>query len=93
MICKRYFVTGRVQGVFYRSSTLQQASQLGLQGWVRNLSDGRVECIACGEVEVLAAFEKWLEIGPQYAKVTNIVGIDEAMDACENVRSDGFEIR
>ena len=93
MICKRYFVSGRVQGVFYRSSTLQQAKQLGLLGWVRNLSDGRVECLACGELDAIDDFEKWLEIGPQYAKVTNIVGIDEAVEACEDGCSDVFEIR
>ena len=93
MICKRYFVSGRVQGVFYRSSAMQQAKQLSLLGWVRNLSDGRVECLACGELEVLVDFEKWLEIGPQYAKVTNIVGIDEAVDACDNARNGVFEIR
>ena len=93
MSCKRYFVTGRVQGVFYRSSAMQQARQLGLQGWVRNLRDGRVECLACGEIEALDDFENWLEIGPEYAKVTNIEDIDEAVDACENELSDVFEIR
>ena len=93
MICKRYFVSGRVQGVFYRSSTMQQAKQLGLHGWVRNLSDGRVETLACGEIDKLDDFEKWLEIGPQFAKVTNIIGIDETVDACDNEHSGNFEIR
>lgn len=77
MICYRYLVSGRVQGVFYRASAQQQASAMGLQGWVRNLDDGRVELLACGEQSVLEKLEKWLETGPEYAKVTNIEVIEE----------------
>jgi acylphosphatase len=72
MICHRYLVSGRVQGVFYRASAQRYAQSMGLTGWVRNLRDGRVELLACGEASVLAELEKWLEIGPEYAKVTNI---------------------
>jgi acylphosphatase len=72
MICKRFLVCGRVQGVFYRDSTRQQAQALGLTGWVRNLFDGRVEVLACGTEPQLETFAKWLEIGPEYAKVTKI---------------------
>ena len=75
---KRYFITGRVQGVFYRSSAQHKASALGLHGWVRNLRDGRVELLASGEQQVLDELEKWLEIGPEYAKVTNIEVITES---------------
>lgn len=50
---------------------------MGLRGWVRNLRDGRVEVLACGTVEKLESLEKWLEIGPDYAKVTNIEIISE----------------
>ena len=67
----------RVQGVFYRSSAQRYAQSLELTGWVRNLRDGRVELLACGEASVLAELEKWLEIGPEYAKVTNIEVIME----------------
>lgn len=77
-IYKRYLITGRVQGVFYRSSAQRQASALGLRGWVRNLIDGRVELLACGETDKHAELEKWLEIGPEYAKVTNIEVITES---------------
>jgi acylphosphatase len=63
--------------VFYRSSTQQYARQLGLRGWVRNRRDGRVELLASGSEEKLDELEKWLEIGPEYAKVTNIKVITE----------------
>ncbi len=77
-ICRRFLISGRVQGVFYRSSTQHQANTLGLRGWVRNLADGRVECLACGAADELKELEKWLEIGAKYAKVTNIVVITES---------------
>lgn len=93
MICRRFFVSGRVQGVFYRSSAQKQADQLGLKGWVRNLSDGRVEMLACGEENMLAAIEKWLGIGPEYAKVTNIEVIDENIENHIDELTESFEVR
>ena len=72
MICRRYTVSGRVQGVFFRDSTRRQAQSLGLSGWVRNCRDGRVEALICGHSEQLAVMEKWLQTGPELAKVTNI---------------------
>jgi len=77
MICRRYLINGRVQGVFYRASAQRYAQSLELVGWVRNRRDARVELLACGEASVLAELEKWLEIGPEYAKVTNIEVISE----------------
>ncbi len=81
MICRRYLVSGRVQGVFYRASAQRYAQSMGLNGWVRNLRDGRVELLACGEESVLEKLEKWLEIGPEYAKVTNIKVITENLSS------------
>ena len=72
MSCRRYLISGRVQGVFYRASAQRYAQSLALSGWVRNRRDGRVELLACGDEAVLETLEKWLEIGPEYAKVTNI---------------------
>jgi acylphosphatase len=65
-------ISGRVQGVFYRASAQRYAQSLALSGWVRNRRDGRVELFACGDEAALETLEKWLEIGPEYAKVTNI---------------------
>ena len=80
MICRRFLISGKVQGVFYRDSARQQAKLLGLKGWVRNLADGRVEALVSGEVQAIETLEKWLEIGPEYAKVTNIEVIIENSD-------------
>jgi acylphosphatase len=77
MTCRRFLVSGRVQGVFYRDSTRRQARAMGITGWVRNLYDGRVEVLACGDSRKLETFKKWLEIGPEYAKVTNIEETDQ----------------
>ena len=93
MNCKRYLVSGRVQGVFYRGSAQRQAKQLGLKGWVRNLSDGRVEMLAFGDEDSLNTIEKWLEIGPEYAKVTNIEVIDENINDVAGNLADTFEVK
>jgi len=90
MICRRYLVTGRVQGVFFRDSTRRQAQQLGLTGWVRNLRDGRVEVLLHGDGETVDQMEKWLELGPEYAKVTNIERIEQ--EQCLEVDTREFSI-
>lgn len=72
MSCRRYIISGLVQGVFYRASTREQALSLGLKGWVKNLRDGRVEAVACGDMEQLARFESWLQMGPPMAQVNNV---------------------
>jgi acylphosphatase len=71
-ICKRCQVFGRVQGVFYRSTTRQKAYQLGLTGWARNLADGSVEVLACGEEASVDALRAWLWEGPAAADVTDV---------------------
>jgi acylphosphatase len=70
--CRRYVVKGRVQGVFYRQSTLEQAEQLDIKGWVRNLDNGDVECLVCGDDEQLDSLESWLNQGPPSAKVSQV---------------------
>jgi acylphosphatase len=69
MAAARFFVEGRVQGVFFRASTRQQATTLGLRGYARNLSDGRVEVLAVGDVQALERLEEWLKHGPPQARV------------------------
>lgn len=72
MVRAHVFVSGRVQGVFFRFETRRLARRLGVRGWVRNRRDGRVEAVFEGEredVERMIEFCRW---GPSGARVTNI---------------------
>jgi acylphosphatase len=69
MPAARFFVSGRVQGVFFRASTRNEALRLGLVGYARNLADGRVEVLAQGEAVALTGLEAWLRQGPPMARV------------------------
>lgn len=62
-------VSGRVQGVFFRAGAQQQARELGLGGWARNLVDGRVEFVCEGEKDAVEQFVEWCKQGPPGAKV------------------------
>ena len=66
------FVTGRVQGVCFRYYTRIEASQLGLSGWVKNLSDGRVEVLAEGEEDLLRTLVEFCRQGPSMAHVSDV---------------------
>ncbi len=66
------FVSGKVQGVFFRANTKKEANHLKLTGWVRNLEDGRVEFVAEGEENNLARLIKWAKEGPSWAKVDDL---------------------
>lgn len=72
-ICIHCYVSGRVQGVFYRAHTHEKATVLGLTGWVRNLKDGRVELLACGPSESVKKLEEWLWEGSPGAAVENVL--------------------
>ena len=63
------FVAGRVQGVFFRASCAQEARALGVTGWVRNASDGRVEAVFEGPDTAVEAMVDWCRKGPGYARV------------------------
>jgi acylphosphatase len=65
-------IRGRVQGVGYRYSALEQARRLGLQGWVRNTHDSDVELVAEGEEEQLRRLRKWCESGPPGARIAHV---------------------
>jgi acylphosphatase len=71
-LCRKFWVEGRVQGVWFRESTRRQADQLGISGHAINLADGRVEVLACGDVAELEELAAWLEQGPQMAQVTAV---------------------
>jgi len=66
------FISGIVQGVFFRSNTKRLADNLGVKGWVRNLSDGRVEVVAEGEKDRIDSFIEFLKKGPSTARVDNV---------------------
>ena len=86
VICKKCLVSGRVQGVFYRGAAAQRARELGVRGYARNLPDGRVEVLACGEDEAVQTFVSWLWIGSSAAKVSAV----EVTDAPEHGAPAGF---
>jgi len=65
-------VEGRVQGVFFRVTTREEACSLGLSGWVKNCLDGRVEAVFEGEREKVEQILKWCRKGPPGATVRNV---------------------
>lgn len=69
---RRFFVSGRVQGVGYRIFSQRAAQNLGVTGYTRNRRDGRVEVFAMGTAEKLAQLRKELEKGPMMARVTEM---------------------
>ena len=84
-ICKQCFVSGRVQGVFYRDSTRQQAEKLQLTGYAKNLHDGRVEVVVCGSEVSVEQLCKWLWRGSEYSAVSDV--------DCQEIEPHEFEQR
>ncbi len=72
MVARRCFVSGRVQGVYYRASTRQKAVELGLRGYAANLEDGRVEVFAVGSAAAVQSLVDWLAVGPPAARVDQV---------------------
>jgi acylphosphatase len=66
------FVTGRVQGVFFRDSVRQEARSLGVHGWIRNLYDERVEVVLEGEQGQVEKLIRYLHEGPELALVSEV---------------------
>ena len=65
-------IEGLVQGVFFRYSTQQKAQELGVNGWVRNLPDGNVECLLEGDRDNVEALMQWCHHGPSGAHVDKV---------------------
>ena len=82
------FVSGRVQGVYYRATTREQATDRGVDGWVRNLDDGRVEAVFEGSAEAVEAMVEWCHEGSSRARVEDV---DVTHEYPEGL--DGFEVR
>jgi len=66
------FISGRVQGVFFRQATKREADSLGLKGWVRNLPDGKVEAVFEGEEDAVKMLLEFVNQGPPRAKVSKV---------------------
>lgn len=81
-------VSGRVQGVCFRASAQDQARELGVNGWARNLRDGRVEVLASGPTEAVDAFREWLDTGPPAARVDHV----EVIEADPGTAPNTFEV-
>lgn len=80
------YVSGKVQGVWFRASTKTEAERLGLTGWVRNLADGRVEVMAFGESEGVLALQQWLKVGPPQAEVSEVSNEEVAWEECSGFK-------
>jgi acylphosphatase len=77
----RFLVSGRVQGVGFRWWVVRRAQEIGgMQGWARNLVDGRVEVVASGPPASVRALEAFLERGPRMARVDNVEKGDSPHD-------------
>lgn len=84
----RILVSGRVQGVWFRASARDRARELTIDGWARNLSDGRVEMVAEGTPEAVDSFLGWCGRGPEGARVAAV----EVEDQEPSNESGGFSI-
>ena len=86
MAAARFLVSGRVQGVWFRASTRDQAVPLGLRGYARNLPDGNVEVLAVGDEAAIEELAAWLRQGPPQARVDDL----ERFAAHEDEAGEGF---
>ena len=82
------FITGRVQGVFYRATTRDTARKHGVDGWVKNLDDGRVEAVFEGDRDAVEAMVAWCHEGSPSASVDDVSVTYEDPESLS-----GFEIR
>jgi acylphosphatase len=88
MIARRFLVSGRVQGVFFRASTRKEAERLGLRGSAVNLPDGRVEVLAVGPQLAMDQLGDWLRSGPALARVTGV--LTQPLETSE-ITASGFD--
>jgi len=86
MHCARFIVSGRVQGVFFRASARQEAVRLGVTGYAKNLPDGTVEVLACGEAAALDRLDSWLQRGPPSARVEAVQRTPVSLTSGEGFR-------
>lgn len=87
-IRKHLFISGKVQGVTFRASTKRRARKIGVDGWVKNLSDGRVEIVVEGREEDVERLVGWCHTGPRLANIEKVEQKGEEPEGLE-----GFNIR
>lgn len=85
-VARRFTVSGKVQGVFYRASTAREATRLGLRGHALNLADGRVEVLAIGHAAAVEELGRWLGRGPPAARVREVASRAEDAGAFESLQ-------
>jgi acylphosphatase len=85
---RRVWIRGRVQGVGFRAATCEAARREPVAGWVRNLSDGRVEALFEGPAPAVEALLAWCRVGPPFARVD---GLETRDEPCQGLRE--FRIR
>lgn len=83
---RRWLVSGRVQGVFFRESTRREAEPRGIVGYAVNLSDGRVEVLGRGRADALDELEDWLQEGPPNARVDRVQSVTVDQQEIESGR-------
>jgi acylphosphatase len=93
MRARKFWISGQVQGVGYRQFAARVAREFGLKGWVRNLSDGRVEAFATGSARILEDFEARLRQGPPAGDVRGVEVEDVTKATTADARIEGFDIR
>jgi acylphosphatase len=79
-VTRRFRVTGKVQGVYFRHSTRLEAERLALSGYARNLPDGSVEVLVQGPAAAVIELHQWLHRGPKSARVEAVQEIEPAYD-------------
>jgi len=89
----RVRIEGRVQGVWYRGWTVEEARRRGLDGWVRNRRDGSVEAVFVGPASLVAAMLESCAHGPPAAVVTALAVMDVDSDAAKSLGTKGFRQR
>lgn len=87
-IRRHVWVSGRVQGVWFRGATEAEAARRGLAGWVRNLPDGRVEAVFEGDAEAVSELLEFVQQGPRHAEVRSVQVREESPEG-----EQGFRIR